>query len=144
MTNSNIQQILDKLFAEGIQLKEPLLLVELTCDCDVEDAAMYDPENGGCEDLFLSSEMGFDDIDGMEDSTSISRTENGEPLVELTFSEGGTVEVGDFEGFSLVVWNRSAQCLTIAGDDVEPDDFLMLSEVSGEELGRAVRALIAQ
>ena len=144
MTDSCIQQILGKISAEGIPLKEPLLLAELTCGCDVEDAVMYDPGNGGCEDLFLSSSMGFDDIDGMADSAEISRTENGEPLVELTFSEGGTVEVGDFEGFSLVAWNRSAQYLTIAGSPVEPDDFLMLSEVSGDELDRVMCAFITQ
>ena len=144
MTDNRIQELLGNISSEGIQLKEPLLLAELTCGHDVEDAAMYDPENGGCDDLFLSSEMGIDALGGLEDSTAISRTENGEPLVELTFSEGGTVEVGDFEGFSLVVWNRSGERLTIAGSLVEPDDFLMLSEVSGEELDRAVRALIAQ
>ena len=144
MMDSSIQQLLDKISAEGIQSEEPLLLAELTCGCDVENAVMYSPEDGGCEDLFLSSEMGFDDTDGMEDSTAISRTEDGEPLVELTFSEGGTVEVGDFEGFSLVVWNRSGERLTIAGDNVEPDDFLMISVVFGEELDRVMRALIAQ
>lgn len=144
MMDSSIQELLGKISAEGIPLKELLLLAELTCGHDVEDAVMYDPENGGCEDLFLSSSMGFDDIDGMADATEISRTEDGEPLVELTFSDDGTVEVGDFEGFSLVVWNRSAQHLTIAGSPVEPDDFLMLSEVSGDELDRVMRAFITQ
>ena len=144
MTDSCIQQILGKISAEGIPLKEPLLLAELTCGCDVEDAVMYDPGNGSCDDLFLSSSMGVDDIDGMADSAEISWTEDGEPLVELTFPADGTVEVGDFEGFSLVVWNRSAQCLTIAGSPVGPDDFLMLSEVSDEELDRVMHAFIAQ
>ena len=144
MTDSCIQQILGKISAEGIPLKGPLLLAEMTCGCDVEDAVMYDPENGGCEGLFLSSSMGFDDSDGMADSAEISRTENGEPLVELTFSEGGTVEAGDFEGFGLVVWNRSARHLTIAGSPVEPEDFLMLSEASGDELDRVMRAFITQ
>lgn len=144
MMDSSIQELLGKISAEGIPLKEPLLLAELTCGRDVEDAVMYDPEDGGCEDLFLSSSMGCDDIEGLEDSTEISRTEDGEPLVELTFPADGTVEVGDFEGFSVVVWNHSAQYLTIAGSPVEPDDFLMLSQVSGEELDRAMCAFIAQ
>lgn len=144
MTDSSIQELLGKISAEGIPLREPLLLAELTCGRDVEDAVMYDPENGGCEDLFLSSSMGFEDIEGLEDSAEISRTEDGEPLVELTFPKDGTVEAGDFEGFGLVVWNRSAQCLSIAGSPVEPDDFLMLSQVSGEELDLAMRAFMAR
>ena len=113
MTDSCIQQILGKISAEGILLKGPLLLAEMTCGHDVEDAVMYDPGNGGCEDLFLSSSMGFDDIDGMADSAEISRTENSEPLVELAFP-------------------------------AEPDDFLMLSEVSGDELDRVMCAFITQ
>ena len=144
MTDSCIQQLLGKISAEGIPLKGPLPLAEMTCGHDVEDAVMYDPGNGGCEDLFLSSSMGFDDIDGMADSAEISRAENGEPLVELAFPADGAVEVGDFEGFSLVVWNRSAQYLTIAGSPVELDDFLMLSEVSGDELDRVMCAFITQ
>lgn len=144
MTDSSIQELLGKISAEDILVREPLLLAELTCGRDVEDAVMYDPEHGGCEDLFLSSSMGCDDIEGLEDATVISRTENGEPLVELAFPNDSTVEAGDFEGFGLVVWNRSAQCMTIAGSPVEPGDFLMLSQVSGEELDLAMRTFMVR
>ena len=139
----DINSILDKISAEGIRLNEPLLVAKLAGGCGVEDAAMYDAGKDACENLFISSDMGFDDIAGMEDSTLISEAENGDPLVELTFPRSGAIEVGDFEGFSLVIWNRSGQRLTIAGDSVAPDGFLMLSGVSGEELSRETRSSIA-
>lgn len=119
-----------------------LLVVKLGAEELVDDAALYDPDSGLCEGLCMAFTMGVDD-EGMEDdSVEISREENGVPLAELALSRDGGVQVTDFDDVSLLFRNCSGEAVTVAGDSVEAGGYLLLRDLSGEELDRAVQAYL--
>lgn len=120
---------MEKVDLPDIRSAHLLLVVEFGAQQGIENAAMYDPAKDELRNLCLSSTMGAEDIDGVDDVTEIGEEVDGEPLVELSFLVDGGMEVGDFEGFRLVLWNHSAQRMAMLGDVVEPDGCLVLANV---------------
>lgn len=138
---NEMKRLLEEIPEDDLRSAGPLLVVKLGAEELVEDAALYDPDSAACEALCLSLAMGVDD-EGMEDdSVEISREENGVPLAELTLSQDG-VEVADSDDISLLFRNCSGKTVTVAGESIEGDGYLLLKNLSGEELDRAVQAYL--
>ena len=140
MDQNEMKQLLNMIPEEDLQFVDQLLVVRLGSSDLVESAALLDPASGVCEALCLSTTMGVDDIEGMEnDMVEISREKNSTPLVELALPQDGGVKVTDPGDVSLVFWNRSGKTVTVEGDKVEPGDYLLVKNLTGEELDRAIQ-----
>ena len=140
MDQNEMKQLLNIIPQEDLQFVDQLLVVRLGSSELVERAALLDPASGVCEALYLSTTMGVDDIEGMEDDTvEISREKNSAPLAELALPQDGGVKVTDPGDVSLVFWNRSGKTVTVEGDKVEPGDYLLVKNLFGEELDRAIQ-----
>ena len=140
MDQNEMKQLLNMIPQEDLQFVDQLLVVRLGSSELVENAALLDPASGVCEALCLSTTMGVDDIEGMEnDTVEISREKNSAPLAELALPQDGGVKVTDPGDVSLVFWNRSGKTVTVEGDKVEPGDYLLVKNLFGEELDRAIQ-----
>lgn len=140
ISQSEMEQILKMIPQEDLQFVDQLLVVRLGSSELVESAALLDPASGVCEALCLSTTMGVDDIEGMEDDTvEINREKNSAPLAELALPQDGGVKVTDPGDVSLVFWNRSGKTVTVEGDEVEPGDYLLVKNLFGEELDQAIQ-----
>ena len=140
MDQNEMKQLLNMIPQEDLQFVDQLLVVRLGSSELVESAALLDPASGVCEALCLSTTMGVDDIEGMEnDTVEISREKNSAPLAELALPQDGGVKVTDPGDVSLVFWNRSGKTVTVEGDKVEPGDYLLVKNLFGEELDRAIQ-----
>ena len=140
ISQNEMEQILKMIPREDLLFVDRLLVVKLGSSELVESAALLDPASGVCEALCLSTTMGVDDIEGMEnDTVEISREQNSAPLAELALPQDGGVKVTDPGDVSLVFWNRSGKTVTVEGDKVEPGDYLLVKNLFGEELDRAIQ-----
>ena len=142
INQTEMKRLLEDIPEDDLRSAGPLLVVKLGAQELVDDAALYDPDSGLCEGLCLTLTMGVDD-EGMEDdSVEIGREENGAPLAELALSRDGGVKVTDFDDVSLLFRNCSGGTVTVAGDSVEGGGYLLLRDLSGEELDQAVQTYL--
>lgn len=71
VSQNEMKQLLKNMPEEDLRFIDQLLVVKLGSSGLVESAALVAPANGACESLCMSCTMGMEDIEGMEDDTTV-------------------------------------------------------------------------
>lgn len=133
MDQNEMKQLLNMIPQEDLQFVDQLLVVRLGSSELVESAALLDPASGVYEALCLSTTMGVDDIEGMEnDTVEISREKNSAPLRFQTA-----------DGFLYRVCAGSIQPLEPSNTQarIEPPKILMDVDSGSNPLDIQIRAV---